>query len=360
MQIDNPMLLLITLPCWAWLLLACILPFLLGLLLGSLLWRKGGKGADGSSQSYSGSNKAGIIADRDQAITRASELEKELMDIRYKVEESDKQNLEFRQKLASAEADTAGWRAKFEVLSAAGAGAAGAAALAELQAKLADCESKYEALMSRSLGADLESSGSINYGAIFQNTNLQIIEGIGPKVNDLLAKSGIVTWADLAAKQPEEIKPILEEAGSAYRMMDPTTWPRQAQLAAEGKWAELVEYQKFLDTGRENTGDFQNPSKAEQMALGILGFSNNPEDLKIVEGIGPKIEELLKAGGINNWTDLSESTVERLQVILDEAGERFRLANPSTWAKQAQLAAEGKWQELKDYQDFLTAGNEPS
>jgi predicted flap endonuclease-1-like 5' DNA nuclease len=151
----------------------------------------------------------------------------------------------------------------------------------------------------------------------------------------------------------------LEEAGSAYRMMDPTSWPRQAQLANEGKWAELVEFQKFLDTGRENTGDFANPSKAEQMALGILGFSINPEDLKIVEGIGPKIEELLKAGGINNWTELSTSTVERLKEILTEAGERFRLANPSTWSKQAQLASEGKWQELKDYQDFLTAGNEP-
>nr|HPH20545.1 hypothetical protein [Haliscomenobacter sp.] len=135
---------------------------------------------------------------------------------------------------------------------------------------------------------------------------------------------------------------------------------QQAKLAAEGQWTALIEYQKFLDGGKETTGDFDSPSKAEDLALKALGFSNNPEDLKIVEGIGPKIEDLLKAAGINTWEDLSNTSVARLYEILDAAGENFRLAKPTTWPRQAGLAADGRWEELKDYQDFLDKGSNPA
>jgi predicted flap endonuclease-1-like 5' DNA nuclease len=200
----------------------------------------------------------------------------------------------------------------------------------------------------------------INYAAVFGSDNLQIIEGIGPKVAELLANNGVSSWADLASKSPDEIKPILEAAGSAYKMMDPSSWPQQAKLAAEGQWAALIEYQRFLDGGKETDGDFDSASKAEDMALKALGFNNNPEDLKIVEGIGPKIEELLKAEGINNWDDLSNTLVSRLYQILGSGGHNFRLARPFTWPRQAGLAADGRWDELKAYQDFLDKGNNPA
>ncbi len=204
-------------------------------------------------------------------------------------------------------------------------------------------------------------SGGINYAAIFpQNDNLQIIEGIGPKIEEVLKKAGVNTWTELAVKTTEELKTILEEAGPAYRMHDPSSWPRQAKLAGEGKWNELVEYQKFLDTGRETTGDFETKAKAEAMAMKILGFTNNPDDLKVIEGIGPKIEELLKSNGINNWSDLAGASVQRLQDVLDQAGDNYRLANPSTWPRQAELAAANKWDELKNYQDFLSGGVDPN
>ncbi len=200
----------------------------------------------------------------------------------------------------------------------------------------------------------------LNYTGIFENTNLQIIEGIGPKIEGLLKEAGINTWADLAGKSAEELKGILDAAGSRYRMHNPTSWPKQAKLAANDKWNELVVFQQFLDSGRENTGDQDTPSKVAKLAMKILGFSNNPEDLTIVEGIGPKISDLLKAGGIQNWSDLAAAEVSRLEEILSDAGSRFKLANPSTWPKQAQLAAEGKWGELKEYQDFLDGGKDPS
>ncbi len=80
------------------------------------------------------------------------------------------------------------------------------------------------------------------------------------------------------------------------------------------------------------------------------------DDLKIVEGIGPKIEELLHNGGIKTWSELAKAPKSRLQEILTNAGDRFRMHDPSTWAEQAMLADEGKWDELEEYQDFLNGG----
>lgn len=81
-------------------------------------------------------------------------------------------------------------------------------------------------------------------------------------------------------------------------------------------------------------------------------------DLKIVEGVGPKIEQLLKEGGIETWADLAGADVERLKEILDAAGPRYQIHDPSTWPAQAKFAAEGKWDDLKDYQDMLIGGRD--
>ncbi len=80
------------------------------------------------------------------------------------------------------------------------------------------------------------------------------------------------------------------------------------------------------------------------------------DDLKIVEGIGPKIEGLLKKSGINTWGDLAKTDVEHLRKILKDAGDRFTFHDPSTWPEQAALAYENKWSELEEFQDFLNGG----
>ena len=82
------------------------------------------------------------------------------------------------------------------------------------------------------------------------------------------------------------------------------------------------------------------------------------DDLKKIEGIGPKIEELLHEAGIKTFAQLSETSAERVKEILDAAGPRYAIHNPATWAKQAELAAEGKWEELKTWQDELDGGKE--
>ncbi|MDO8367592.1 MAG: 50S ribosomal protein L27 [Saprospiraceae bacterium] len=82
------------------------------------------------------------------------------------------------------------------------------------------------------------------------------------------------------------------------------------------------------------------------------------DDLKIVEGIGPKIEEMLHDAGIKTWKALSKTSADDLKDILEAAGPNFNIHDPSTWAQQAGLADQGKWDELKKWQDELNAGKE--
>jgi large subunit ribosomal protein L27 len=79
-------------------------------------------------------------------------------------------------------------------------------------------------------------------------------------------------------------------------------------------------------------------------------------DLKIIEGVGPKIEQILKEGGIETWDDLANASVDRLKEILEAAGSRYQMHDPSTWPAQAKFAAQGQFDELKEYQDMLIGG----
>ncbi|MCL4127917.1 UNVERIFIED_CONTAM: hypothetical protein GTU68_011363 [Idotea baltica] len=80
------------------------------------------------------------------------------------------------------------------------------------------------------------------------------------------------------------------------------------------------------------------------------------DDLKKIEGVGPKIAELLSNGGFDTFAKLSAANVEDLQNILSEAGSRYAAHNPTTWPQQAELAAADKWEELKELQDKLNGG----
>jgi len=77
------------------------------------------------------------------------------------------------------------------------------------------------------------------------------IEGVGPKLSQVLVDAGVDNYAALAQTQVDKLKEILEGAGSRYKMFDPSTWPEQAKLAADAKWDELTALQAKLDGGRK-------------------------------------------------------------------------------------------------------------
>lgn len=83
--------------------------------------------------------------------------------------------------------------------------------------------------------------------------DLTKIEGIGPKINELLQNDGINTFADLAGTAPAAIKDILSAAGGSFASHDPETWPAQSEMARDGKWDELKKWQDELDGGKDKS-----------------------------------------------------------------------------------------------------------
>ena len=79
-----------------------------------------------------------------------------------------------------------------------------------------------------------------------------------------------------------------------------------------------------------------------------------PDDLTVIEGIGPKISALLQAAGITTFAKLAATETSQIQQILTAGG--IRLADPGTWAEQARLAAAGDQQGLRALQDRLKGG----
>lgn len=81
--------------------------------------------------------------------------------------------------------------------------------------------------------------------------DLKVVEGIGPKIEEILNAAGILTYADLSSKSADEIREILLEQGSRNKMFDPTTWPEQAKLLAEGKTDEHQALKESLKAGKK-------------------------------------------------------------------------------------------------------------
>lgn len=80
--------------------------------------------------------------------------------------------------------------------------------------------------------------------------NLRVVEGIGPKIESVLKSAGVDTLHTLAATPAEQLREMLDAAGSRYKSHDPRSWPVQAGLAADGKLAELKAWQQELKGGK--------------------------------------------------------------------------------------------------------------
>ena len=162
--------------------------------------------------------------------------------------------------------------------------------------------------------------------------DLTKIEGIGPKIAEHLATAGITTFAQLTQASAAELKDFLAAGG--FDSQDPTTWADQAQLAAVGEWDKLSQWQDQLNGGRVVASD----------------------DLTKIEGIGPQVAGLLNSVGLMSFQQLAQTTPDQIKEVLNHAGGIMATMNPSTWPDQAQLAAAGEWDKLKEWQDVLDGG----
>lgn len=183
--------------------------------------------------------------------------------------------------------------------------------------------------------------------------------------------SGMKIYVERLQKMNTEAQAQLEQA-------------RRAQAEAEAKAAETETIRQQYEACEEVRRELQAQAQAQTEALRVLteenaslkltltaaprdipkdpakfGFSprkNGEDDIIIIEGIGPKIRDLLHAANIRTFRALADTPVADLQSILTAAGPNYRLANPGTWPRQAELCVQGDWEALRHYQDELTIG----
>ena len=161
-----------------------------------------------------------------------------------------------------------------------------------------------------------------------EKDDLTKIEGVGAGLQKKLNEIGIYTYAEIASWDAERAAQISRDIWIPGRV-GKDDWVGQAK--------------KLLQIKTKDPQAFETVVEKEQ-------------DLKVIEGVGPKIEKLLKDAGINSWHELAQTELERLQGILTDAGERYRIHDPTTWPDQALLAAHGKWEELEKLQNELKGG----
>lgn len=77
------------------------------------------------------------------------------------------------------------------------------------------------------------------------------IEGVGPKIAEVLVQNGIVSYEILSKTPSEEIRRILKNSNPIFAVHDPATWPEQALLAHEQRWDELKTMQASLKAGKK-------------------------------------------------------------------------------------------------------------
>ena len=164
-----------------------------------------------------------------------------------------------------------------------------------------------------------------------QRDDLTRISNIGPFNQQQLNAVGICTYRQIADWSDDALEDYAARIGYVADIMREENWIGQAAGLAEG--------------------DEDGPKVAPE-----AGSRPEPTDLTVIEGIGPRIAEVLKQAGVSDWKDLSETPVEELEAMLEQAGRNFAVHQATTWPEQAALAVAGNWEALAAFKQELEGG----
>jgi molybdopterin-containing oxidoreductase family membrane subunit len=155
-----------------------------------------------------------------------------------------------------------------------------------------------------------------------------------------------------------EVKMILKSSGDQYTGPNAIHHKKHSDHS-HGITASSADREDII---RDNLGAGIPPANtgtedvATSAATPVVTASVESDDLKKIEGIGPKIAEILNNGGIHTFVQLADSDPAFIKTLLEKAGPRYQMHDPGTWPEQAALARDGRWDELDDLQDRLDGG----
>ena len=185
--------------------------------------------------------------------------------------------------------------------------------------------------------ADLEKQGLVGGDSGTTGTGSAAITGAGAVAASTMLKESSNTSSSSSASVSD---------GDAQGLMDTDASSTKENASTDTKASTGTKSSKTSSSRKASP----TPSKT--------GASGAADNLKKIEGIGPKIEEILNTAGITTFSKLSKSQNDDLKAILIAAGSRYKMHNPKTWPQQAELADKGAWDELSELQDQLLGGRE--
>ncbi len=153
--------------------------------------------------------------------------------------------------------------------------------------------------------------------------------------------------------------PSNDDAGKSIEIILSEVTSAVADGLAERKADKLAEKDTSETPATKEAPVKEEPKKVEAKAT-PEAKKVTPEDLTKIEGVGPKTAEALQANGIVTYADLAKATPDNIKALLVAASPRLAHLEPESWPKQAQMAADGKWDELKEWQDSVKGGVEDS
>jgi len=200
----------------------------------------------------------------------------------------------------------------------------------------------------------------IAQASIEDRDDLKQINGIGPFIEEKLNDLGIYTFEQISQLDDELIETLTNGIEFFPGRIERDDWVGQADRLFYTKGntpQEMTDTSTKIMTSRYATATekIEVAPKAKSRSISSKE-SLTPDDLKKIEGIGPKISDILNKAGIYTFSNLSLTPTDRLRSILADAGNRYKSHDPETWPQQAGLAAAGEWDQLKSLQDQLDGG----
>ena len=165
-------------------------------------------------------------------------------------------------------------------------------------------------------------------------------------LTEITIESIVASGAVPAAKVKKE---VAKKAAPAKAKAEPKAEPKAKATPAKAEKVAPVTAPKEVKAPKAKT-------ETKAKAPAAKAKTGKADDLKKIEGAGPKAAEALVAAGIDTFAKVAKSTPEALSTILTEASSRLSHLVTTTWPAQAKLAADGKWDELKALQDKLDGG----
>ncbi len=367
--------------------------FLLGLWLGWVLWNKYKQAFDKLRLENDGlqASIATLNSDLGMLKTRVGAFDKERDDLSARLAFSDKENIDLRTKLAALQTDISELVTENRQLETEVSLNTGETATIDLNANASPIAIEMEPEPTPDLASITEDDTLLDTET--SDNELVIDLSVDTAADDLIEAPVAAFEAEITTPPAEEIvvandqetvviapmnsldasdvpEPVIIHDDEHFRfvMQDHS---EAEQLSAARSLSAPYEHEPFSDAsyealsrsivapdGGEITPEADDTNEAIAAVSAFVPL--NQDDLKIVEGIGPKIEELLFNAGIHTYSELAAAPVSRLKEILAEAGPRFSMHDPGTWSAQSLLAANGEWENLKAYQGFLDSGKAPA